>query len=89
MHIPKKIVMTHREGSEIIASLWAEESSRHQEREAHDLARHEGWMMHAFRVGDQSAMYTAVERHQDIERHHHIWKAKALNITGPTLIRVA
>lgn len=89
MHTPKKIVMTRREADQIIVSVWAEESTREQESEAHDLNRSEGWMMHAFQVGDTSAAFTAIERHLDIERYHHLWKAHALNITGPTLIKVA
>lgn len=85
-HTPKKLVMTRREGGEIVCSIFAEKSTREDERLAMDFVKNEGWLMHAMRVG--STVYDAVERHLEVERDHHLVRAGLLDHKGPVLIRM-
>lgn len=72
MHQPKQIILTKREGDEIRTALFAEASTREQEREAFDLAHGEGWMCHVSQPGNATALDDAVQMHHEIERHHHL-----------------
>ncbi len=66
---PKQLIMTKRTDGKIIRMLWSPHSSPAEENKGFEYALAEGYMMHSFQVGDDSAWDQAFDQHKEIEAH--------------------
>lgn len=69
MFQPKKIVLTKREGDEILVSPFTDRSTPDSEEDARTLVIHEGWYLHAFPAGTVVTVGEAIDAHLETERN--------------------
>ncbi len=66
---PKELILTKRVDGRIIRMLWSPHSSPAEENKGFAYALTEGYMMHAFPMGDSTSWGKALEQHKEIEAH--------------------
>lgn len=66
---PKQLIMTKRDGEKVLRMMWARNSRQLDENFGQKWALENGWMMHAFRPGDNGVWDKAKEQHEEIEAH--------------------
>lgn len=66
---PKQLIMTWRKDNHILRMMWSQKSSPDEENKGFAHALTEGYVMHAFQVGDSTAWDKALDQHREIEAH--------------------
>ena len=69
LYTPKQIILTKRRDGKLLRVMWVRKSSPEEETKGREHAREEGWIFHAFRVGDETAWERAYAQHEEIESH--------------------
>jgi hypothetical protein len=68
---PKQLILTWRDAKgKLWRVMWSQRSSPEEEEKGRAYALENGQMLHAFRVGDNSAWEKAYDQHEEIEEHN-------------------